>query len=80
MSGIPTVKFDTSRVTETIKADLRKNVMLLEGIDRNYFEQIYNAALRSILAGRDLSLLYNVLMQMNSKREPTHAGLFLDGF
>jgi uncharacterized protein with gpF-like domain len=65
MSGIRTVKFDTSRVTETIKADLRKNVILLEGIDKNHFEQIYNAALRSISAGRDLSLLYNVLMQMN---------------
>ena len=65
MSGIPTVKFDTSRVTETVKADLRKNVLLLEGIDRNHFEQVYDAALRSISAGRDLSLLCNLLMQMN---------------
>jgi uncharacterized protein with gpF-like domain len=65
MSGIPTVKFDASRVTETVKADLRKNIMLLEGISRNHFERVNDAALRSISAGRDLSLLYNVLMQMN---------------
>jgi uncharacterized protein with gpF-like domain len=65
MSGIPTVKFDASRVTETVKADLRKNIMLLEGINRDDFEQVYDAALRSISAGRDLSLLYNVLMQIN---------------
>lgn len=65
MSGIPTVKFDTSRVTETVKAELRKNVLFLEGIDRNHFEQIYSAALHSILAGRDLGLLCNVLMRMN---------------
>src|ERR1700733_2951642 len=65
MSGIPTVKFDASRVTETVKADLRKNIMLLEGVNRDHFEQVYDAALRSISAGRDLGFLYNVLMQMN---------------
>lgn len=65
MSGIPTVEFDASRVTETVKADLRKNIMLLERISRNHFELVYDAALRSISVGRDLSLLYNALMQMN---------------
>lgn len=65
MSGIPTVKFDASRVTETVKADLRKNIMLLGEIDKNNFEQVYDAALRSISAGGDLQVLYNVLMQMN---------------
>jgi uncharacterized protein with gpF-like domain len=65
MSGIPTVKFDASQVTEAVKADLKQNILLLEGIDRNYFEQVYDAALRSISAGRDMFLLGNVLMQMN---------------
>jgi hypothetical protein len=65
MSGIPTVKFDASRVTETVKADLRKNIMLLEGVNRDHFDQVYDAALRSISAGRDLGLLCNVLMQIN---------------
>jgi hypothetical protein len=40
MSGIPTVKFDASRVTETIKADLRKNIMLLEGVERHRFKRV----------------------------------------
>ena len=40
-------------------------MMLLEGISKNHFEQVYDAALRSISAGRDLSLLYNVLMKID---------------
>ncbi|MBI2714239.1 MAG: hypothetical protein HYX37_07260 [Rhizobiales bacterium] len=48
-----------------MKADLRKNIMLLGEIDKNNFEQVYDAALRSISAGGDLQVLYNVLMQMN---------------
>jgi len=65
--GIPTVKFDASRVTDTVKADIRKNIMLLEEIDKNYFDQVYDGALRSISAGRDLSALCNVLKQLNIK-------------
>lgn len=65
MFGIPTVKFDASQVTEAVKADLKKNIMLLGEIDKNNFEQVYDAALRSICAGRDLHLLYNALIQMN---------------
>jgi hypothetical protein len=65
MSGIPTVKFDASQVTEAVKADLRKNIMLLGVIDKNHFEQVYDAALRSITAGRDLFLLTSALMKMN---------------
>ena len=62
---IPTVTFDVSKVTETVKSDIRRNIILLEEIDESHFEQVYDAALRSISAGRDLSLLYNALMQMN---------------
>ena len=62
---IPTVKFDALRLTETVKADIRKNISLLGEIDRNHFEQVYDATLRSISAGRDLGSLYNDLMQMN---------------
>jgi hypothetical protein len=65
--GIPTVEFDASRLTETVKADIRKNIMLLEEVDKNHFDQLYDAALRSISAGRDLSLLHNALMEMNIK-------------
>lgn len=63
--GIPTVTFDVSRLTETVEADIRKSIILLEDIHRDHFDQVYEAALRSISAGRDLSSLYNALMQMN---------------
>jgi hypothetical protein len=77
MSGIPTVKFDASMVTEIVKADLGKNILLLGEIDKNHFEQVYDAALRSISAGRDLSLLYNVLMQMNINGMTKRSAVFL---
>src|SRR5882762_1160030 len=63
--GLPAVEFDASRLTETVKADIRKSKMLLEDVDRIHFNEVYNAALRSISAGRDLSLLHHVLMRMN---------------
>ena len=63
--GIPTVKFDASMVTDTVKADIRRNIMLLEEIDKNHFARVYDAALRSISAGRDLTVLYNVLLELN---------------
>ena len=63
-AGIPTVKFDASRVTATVKADIKKNILLLDEIDRAHVDQVYEAALRSILAGRDMSMLYNILVQM----------------
>lgn len=65
MSDIPTVKFDASMVTEAVKADLKKNILLLEEIDKNNFQKVYDAALLSISAGRDLRLLFDVLMQTN---------------
>jgi uncharacterized protein with gpF-like domain len=65
MSGIPTVKFNAWRVTDALKADLRKNISLLDGVDQKHFEAIYDAALRSISEGRDLHLLYKALLQMS---------------
>jgi hypothetical protein len=63
--SIPTVEFDASCVTDAVKADLWKNILLLEDIDRNCADQIYDAAVRSISAGRDLSVLLDALMQLN---------------
>lgn len=62
---IPTVKFDSSQITEAVRADIRKNVELIEGIDPKHFDQIYEAVLSSVTAGRNLFLLVNALMQMN---------------
>lgn len=35
LNGIFAIKFDSSVVTETVKADIRKNVDLIEGIPQN---------------------------------------------
>jgi hypothetical protein len=61
---IPTVAFDASRVTNAVKADIRKNILLLE-IDKKHADRVYDAAVRSISAGRDLSVLYDAIMQLN---------------
>lgn len=59
---IPAVKFNSSAITEAAKADIRKNIARLEWIDPEYFDKIYDAAICSV---SNLSLLFNVLMQMN---------------
>ena len=46
-ASIPRVKFDVSRITEAVKADLKKNITALEEIDKKHFDQIYDAALES---------------------------------
>src|SRR5271156_5165575 len=61
---ILTVGFDASRVTNAVKADIRNNILLLE-IDNEYVDRVYDAAVCSIPAGRDLRVLHNALMQLN---------------
>ena len=63
--SIPTVKFDPRRVTEGVKADLRENIKALGEVGIANFELIYEAALRSITAGRDLHVLYVALMTID---------------
>ena len=62
LRAIPTVKFDPSTVSESVEADLRRNIGLLDDIEKKHGQQIYEAALRSISAGRDLHLLFTALM------------------
>ena len=78
--AIPTIKFDASRVTAAVKADIRKNILLLEEIDRNHVDRVYDAALRSVSAGRDLSILFSALLQMNgmTKRRAGEIALLLN--
>jgi hypothetical protein len=80
--GIPTVKFDPTRVTEVVKADLKTNILSLPEIDENTFEQVYGAAIRSISAGRDLHLLTNALLGLNiesmTKRRAGEIALLLN--
>lgn len=64
VGAMPTVKFDPSRVTERVKADLRRNIELLGDLQRKHVPQIYEAALSSVLAGRDAYSLCIALMKI----------------
>jgi hypothetical protein len=79
--GIPTVKFDASRVTEAVRADIKKNIKVIEEIDQNHFDKVYDATIRSESAGGDLYSLSIALMQMNidgmTKRRAGQIALFL---
>lgn len=70
---MPTVKFNSSLVTEKIKTDLRNNIKLIDGLDKKYFEQVYKAAVRAISAGGNLHGLFTVLMGLDgmSKKRAT---------
>jgi hypothetical protein len=75
---MPTVKFDPSLVTKKVKADLLKNIEQLEDIPKKHFREIYDAALSMIEAGRNLQLLYNVLLKLDGMstdraKEITHS-------
>ncbi len=62
---IPTVKFDPNRVTEAVKADLKKNVGNIKEFNESHFDQIYDAALLSVSRGMDLTILFNAIMALN---------------
>jgi uncharacterized protein with gpF-like domain len=61
---IPTVKFDVSRVTNAVRREIQKCVAEIEGTTSSQREAIYDAALRSASAGRDLHTLYAALMEL----------------
>ena len=64
MEAMPTVKFDPSRVTKRVKADLRRNIESLADLQKKQIPQIYEAALHSVLAGRDMYSLCMALMRI----------------
>jgi hypothetical protein len=61
---VPTVKFDASTVSKSVKAKLRKNIELLEDLGKKNVPQIYEAALLCVLAGGDLHVLFTALMKI----------------
>jgi hypothetical protein len=38
---IPTVRFDSSRVTKTVKAELKQNIKLIKEFNKTHYEQVY---------------------------------------
>lgn len=65
MKRIPTVKFDTSRLTRAVLADLERNIRDLPEVAEQNFDDVYDVALRSIAAGGDLYMLSTGLVAMN---------------
>jgi hypothetical protein len=61
---MPVVKFDPSTVSKSVKADLRRNIELLEDLRKKHVPQIYEAALGWVSAGRDLNVLFLALMKI----------------
>ena len=80
--AVPTVKFDPKRVTEAVKADLKNNIKKIKEFDESHFDQIYDAALRSISRGRDLATLFNAIMELHlpgmTKRRASEISLSLN--
>ena len=64
LQAMPTVKFDPSALTKNVKADLRRNIELLDDLEKKHVPRIYQAALRSVSAGRDLNVLFLALMKI----------------
>jgi len=64
-NGVPTVRFDPKRVTETVKADLRKNIRKIKEFDAAHFDRIYIVALESISVGGNMAILCDAIMALN---------------
>jgi len=65
LEHMPTVKFDPSTVSENVKADLRRNVNLLAGMEKKHIKPIYDLALRFVVGRRDLYSFCNGIMEIH---------------
>jgi len=65
LQDMPTVKFDPSTVSKSVKANLRRDIGLLDDIQKTKAKQVYELALYSISVGRDLHLFCTGLINMN---------------
>ena len=64
-----TVKFDPGLWTETVKADLRKNVKALEGVEPGDVDAIYEAALGAFRDGFNLHNFSQAVVAMGISRK-----------
>lgn len=64
LPSLHTVKFDSSLVTKSVRANLRRNIESLKDVREEQQGRVYEVALRSISAGRDLCTLTNELMKI----------------
>jgi hypothetical protein len=79
--AIPTIKFDKSLVTETVKADLRENIAEVKDFEKKHLDAIYEASLRAVNAGGALNILYDAILKLNitsmTKRRASEISIFL---
>jgi uncharacterized protein with gpF-like domain len=61
---MPSDKFDPSTVSKSVKADLRRNIELLDDLEKKHVRQIYEVALRSIVVGGDLHMFCKELVKI----------------
>jgi hypothetical protein len=61
---IPTVKFDASRVTQTVEENIRSTLQSISEIQADDLDQTYDAAVSSVRAGGNLHLLYRTLSDL----------------
>ncbi len=66
--ALPTVRFEASRVTETVKADLLASINEFEDLPVGEEEAIYEVALNSITRGRDLGMLAKALTELGVQK------------
>jgi hypothetical protein len=64
LQAMPTIKFDPSTVSKSVKANLQRNIELLDDLGKRHIQPIYKVALRSVLAGGDRHLLFMALMKI----------------
>lgn len=62
---ISTVRFDASRVTQTVLADLKCNIREFREIGEKHFDAVYHLAVRAIKAGGDMEILCKGLIELD---------------
>ena len=65
MKTMPTVKFDASRLTAEVLADVESAVRGLPEVTRDNFDGVYDLTVRACARGGDMSLLSRGLMEMD---------------
>lgn len=77
--SLPTVRFDSSRVTEAVKADLWTTIQEFEDLPYGEEKTVYKAAVRSLVAGHNLSILCDAMIQLGvSKNRAAQVSRYLN--
>jgi len=67
---MPTVRFDPTRVSDAVLANLKANIQALPEVGPHDFETIYQAAFRAISVGGALNIIYAALMDIDGMTKP----------